>query len=86
MSCSNTLAFPPRSVFICLMKLGWTIATTMLLVGSAIAASKPHGVAFGKWTTIKWQPASDTSPEDLKIRPLLVDGKTKEFTVGPATM
>jgi hypothetical protein len=42
-------------------------------------------VALGKWTTVKW-PAGDDSRElvDIKIRPLYVDGKVKEFTVGPA--
>jgi hypothetical protein len=66
------------------------------LAASALpAASKPHVVAFGKWQTVKWfsgsispQPPGGTpgeaSPRDLKIRPLYVDSKLKESTVGPA--
>jgi hypothetical protein len=45
------------------------------------AATKTHAVVFGRWTTI--QPsAGDT--ESVRIRSLLVDGKTKEVTTGQA--
>jgi hypothetical protein len=54
-----------------------------LLSGVGLAASKPHVVAFGKWTTIKVEDDKGVSA-DVKIRPLYVDGRTKEFTVGPA--
>jgi len=45
--------------------------------------SKPHVVAFGKWTSIKWC----VGPEerkclDLKVRALYIDSRIKEFTVG----
>ncbi len=54
-----------------------------LLGSSALAAPKVHAVAFGKWTTIKWMiGANEDQPIDLKIRPLLVDGHIKEYTVG----
>jgi hypothetical protein len=57
----------------------------ILLIGSGAAVSKQHIVAFGKWCSIKWQADGDEGkPVDVKIRPLYVDGKTKEFTVGPA--
>jgi hypothetical protein len=49
----------------------------------AQAASKPHVVAFGKWTSIKWQADDDCNSLDVKVRPLIVDGKIKEFTLGP---
>jgi hypothetical protein len=49
----------------------------------AQAASKPHVVAFGKWTSIKWQADDDGNSLDVKVRPLIVDGKIKEFTLGP---
>jgi hypothetical protein len=45
---------------------------------------KPHTISFGKWTTVKWYVgAADSKPFDLKIRPLFVDGRAKEFTSGP---
>src|ERR1051325_835328 len=48
-----------------------------------LAASKPHTVVFGKWTTVKWMIGpSEDQPIDLKIRPLLIDGRVKEYTIG----
>jgi hypothetical protein len=49
------------------------------------AASRPHSVGFGKWSAVKVLVGDDeTTPAEMKIRPLLVDGRTKEFTTGPA--
>jgi hypothetical protein len=57
----------------------------MWLATTLYAAPKQHVVSFGKWTTVKWFFAEDeSSARDVKIRPLLVDGRTKEFTVGAA--
>jgi hypothetical protein len=61
------------------------------LIPSAIAATKPHIITFGKWTTVQWLPTTASSddkpltpPLILKVRPLLVDAHVKEFTIGPA--
>ena len=56
---------------------------------SAVAATKSHVITFGKWTTVQWFPesgagAADEKPLTLKVRPLLVDTRVKEFTLGPA--
>ena len=59
----------------------------LLIQASAIAATKPHIITFGKWTTVQWSPstnAADDKPLTLKVRPLLVDAHVKEFTLGPA--
>jgi len=56
-----------------------------LLISTALAqaASKPHIITFGKWTTVKWFASLDEiKPLDLKIRPLFIDGKLKEYTLG----
>ena len=56
------------------------------LTPSALSASKPHVITFGKWTTVQWYPSSgaaDVKPITLKVRPLLVDARVKEFTLGP---
>lgn len=62
------------------------LACTALLTLAATAAPKSHLVVFGTWTAISL-PSPDRSresgkPPDIKIRPLYVDGHTKEFTVG----
>jgi hypothetical protein len=54
-----------------------------LLTGLAYAAPKPHGVALGKWNTVKWLIGPEESqPTNLKVRALIVDGHTKEFVTG----
>jgi hypothetical protein len=63
----------------------------ILIHTSALAATKPHIITLGKWTTVQWSPntaSTDdkplTLPLTLKVRPLLVDAHVKEFTLGPA--
>jgi hypothetical protein len=51
------------------------------LTNSARAASKPHIVSFGKWVPVVFYPAGDKAT-NLKVRPVLVDGRIKEFTLG----
>jgi len=59
------------------------LSLILILNSSALAAAKPHTVTFGKWTTVKWMiGSSDDQPIDLKVRPLLVDGHVKEYTIG----
>lgn len=67
------------------MKAGCAVlAGAILFASSTSAVSKPHVVIFGKWTTVKWQTDDDMNLQDMKVRPLFVDGKTKEFTLGSA--
>jgi len=49
------------------------------------AATRVHVVAYGKWTTVQWSPGTEAAGEKsfaLKIRPLLVDGRIKEYVIG----
>ncbi len=46
------------------------------------AASKPHVIAFGKWTAARWPNATGEKLLDLKVRPLFVDARLKEYTTG----
>lgn len=49
------------------------------------AAAKPHVISFGKWTTVPYSLDSSASDKlSLKVRPLLVDARVKEFTLGLA--
>jgi hypothetical protein len=68
------------------MKRMFLLGCFVLLFGSClVAAPKQHTVSFGKWITIKWLVGEeDPRATDVRIRPLLVDGRNKEFTVGPA--
>jgi len=55
------------------------------LVDSALTASKPHVITFGRWTTVKvFAGSREDTPLEVKVRPLFVDGKLKEYTAGSA--
>jgi hypothetical protein len=55
----------------------------LLLLTTLQATTKVHTVTFGKWLTIKWNANPDDDKlVDLKVRPMLVDGKIKEYTIG----
>jgi hypothetical protein len=45
-------------------------------------ASKPHVILFGKWTAAKWPNATGEKMFDLRVRPLLVDSRVKQYTTG----
>lgn len=43
---------------------------------------KPHVITFGKWISAKWPNATGEKLFDLKVRPLFVDSRLKEYTTG----
>lgn len=52
-------------------------------LSSAFAASKPHSITYGKWTTVQWFTGNDGKhAQEIRIRPLFVDSKLREFTLG----
>jgi hypothetical protein len=53
-----------------------------LSTGPCFAVSKPHVISFGKWIAAKWPNATGEKMLDLKVRPLFVDAKLKEYTTG----
>src|SRR5271155_512287 len=66
------------------MKTNSVILLFLLVTANhAAAAAKPKVVILGRWTTIKWVIGDDEKTAvDVKVRPLLVDGVTREFTMG----
>ncbi len=56
------------------------------LAFSAWAVPKTHTVSYGKWTAAQWFPGTgaEETPISIKIRPLIVDGRVKEYVVGMA--
>ncbi len=50
---------------------------------SLYAAAKPHVITFGKPYSVPWfVGAAENTKLQLSIRPLYVDGKLREFTIG----
>jgi hypothetical protein len=71
------------------LRLPITLSLFIIVIQAttAVAASKPHIITFGKWASVQSFPeagAADDKPFALKVRPLLVDARVKEFTLGPA--
>lgn len=54
-----------------------------LLVTQSGAATKVHVIVFGKWMSVQWTPDSTSKPLPLKVRALVVDGRVREYAVGP---
>lgn len=72
-----------------LRTLALLVVALVLLQSNSVAVSKPHVITFGKWITVPSSSNSLVSGEDekplaLKVRPLLIDSRVKEFTFGPA--
>lgn len=65
-------------------KLGTLVWISLFASTFAAAASKIHTISFGRWIPVQWFAASDSPPVVMKVRPLLVDGRLKEYVVGPA--
>jgi hypothetical protein len=62
---------------------GIAVLTALLVLSSlVVAAAKVHSVAFGRWIPVQWWSTSASPPIASKVRPLLVDGRVKEYVVG----
>lgn len=48
----------------------------------SVAVPKPHLIVFGKWIAAKWPDATGEKMLAIKIRPLLVDSRLREYTTG----
>jgi hypothetical protein len=57
-------------------------ATVCMLGSQCAAVAKPHVITFGKWISAKWPNATGQKLIDLKVRPLFVDTRLKEYTIG----
>ncbi len=72
----------PCQSFIMLRKVSLILAILCLASMECAAAPKPHVIAFGKWISAKWPNATGQKLLDLKVRPLFVDTRLKEYTTG----
>jgi len=59
-----------------------TMIAALAIAGECVAAPKPHVIMFGKWISAKWPNATGEKFFDLKVRPLTVDARLKEYTTG----
>jgi hypothetical protein len=66
----SLLKFVLQSVGLCFLSI------------TCAAGPKPHVIVFGKWISAKWPNATGQKLLDLKVRPLFVDTRLKEYTTG----
>lgn len=71
------------------MRLNWRellsrwIVCVFLLSPAAFATAKAHVIAFGKWISVQaLGPGDEAKVSATKIRPLVVDGRVKEYATG----
>ena len=63
----------------------FVLALCMVFSNFAHAVPKTQTVGLGRWPSVKWMSGTDEDQAiDLRIRPLTVDEKLKEYTSGPA--
>jgi hypothetical protein len=63
-------------------KLFLILILLCLAAHESVAVPKPHVIVFGKWTTAKSPNPTGEKLLDLKVRPLLVDSRLREYTTG----
>jgi hypothetical protein len=63
----------------------WNFSICILLLHfNAFATPRPRVISFGHWTSVSIRNDEGEEPMIMKIRPLYVDGRSKEFTIGTA--
>ncbi len=72
---SPIIVHMPKKIFLTFLafSLGWS---------DCAAVPKPHVILYGKWIAAKWPNASGKKLLELKVRPLFVDTRLKEYTTG----
>jgi hypothetical protein len=58
------------------------LASALVISTLAAASAKVHVITLGKWIPVQWYGLSDSTPLTLRIRPVLVDGRIKEYVLG----
>jgi len=53
-----------------------------LLTQFASGTAKVHVIVWGRWIAVQWAGGADGKSATIKIRPLIVDGRVKEFVLG----
>jgi hypothetical protein len=62
---------------------GTGVLVAVLVLSSFLgAATKVHVITFGRWIPVQWLATSASPPITSKVRPLLVDGRFREYVVG----
>jgi len=63
-------------------KIALAIVLSALLAAKGRAASRTHIISFGKWTSATWLATENDKPMIMKVRPLIIDGRIREYVLG----
>ena len=70
------------------LRPGFTFALLVgtFFCGNAEGAPKIHTIVYGKWVSVQWvaDVASGKKVDTIKVRPLIVDNRVKEYVTGSA--
>lgn len=58
------------------------LAVTLFVASSAAAATKVHIISFGRWIQVQWSTSPDLKPPVIRVRALIVDGRSREYVAG----
>lgn len=63
-----------------------SVALSFFSCSMTVGATKVHVISFGKWTTVQCSPGYglNDKPLAIKVRALIIDGRVKEYVLGPA--
>lgn len=67
------------------VKLNRSLCFLLIVIASApfAAATKLHIINFGRWIAVQWATGTQAAPVTMRVRPMLIDGKVREYVVGP---
>src|SRR4051812_46152580 len=67
-------------------RLSWLaiVLIFIFIAGECAALPKAHTITFGKWISVQWPDVSGKKMLALKVRPLFVDARLKEYTTAAA--
>jgi hypothetical protein len=74
--------FLPMRVPMCVLTFVPMLVMLCLASSECAAVPKPHEITFGRWISARWPNATGQKLLELKVRPLLVDTRLKEYTTG----
>lgn len=58
------------------------LVAVLVLSSFSTGANKAHVITFGRWIPVQWAAVAGSTPAAGKVRPLLVDGRVKEYVTG----
>jgi len=66
----------------CTARYSLILLITFFFTIHSDAATKPHIITFRKWMEVNWIVPGDDKPISMRVRPLIIDARVKEYVTG----